>query len=107
MARSSAASRAVAEAVDEAHRLPVVVDGGALVVEEAGFEADPLHGLEVEVVLDLRRLFRPCHPKAVRGRERLLQRVEAPLELVPCAVKKTVTPTPGFAPSFFESGVAE
>ena len=53
--------------VDEAARLPVAVDRGALVVDEPGV-ASPSRwtDLEVEVGLDLRRLLRPGDPEAVR-----------------------------------------
>src|ERR687886_533312 len=67
-------ARPVAPAADEADRLPVVVDGSALVVHEAGVEADLLHRVEVEVGFELRRLLRPCDPEAVRWCERLLER---------------------------------
>ena len=76
---------AVFSAVHEADGLPVVVDGGALVVDQAGSEPDLLHGLEVEVGLQSRGLLGPGDPEPVRGREGLLQRREAALEL----------PTPG------------
>src|SRR4051794_31281700 len=56
---------AVLEPVDEPHRLPLVVDRGRLVVDQAGVEADPLHRVEVEVGLELRRLLRPRDPEAV------------------------------------------
>src|SRR5207253_4495750 len=64
---------AVAQPVDEAERLPALVDRRALVVDEAVLEADALHGVEVEIRLDLRGLLRPRDPQAVGWRERLLQ----------------------------------
>src|SRR5690242_13739827 len=73
--------RPVGLAIDESHRLPVLVDRGALVVDEAGLKADALDGVEVEVGVELGRFLRPRDPQAVRGRERPLQRREAPLEL--------------------------
>src|SRR6266576_6485867 len=65
--------RAILLAVDEANRLPLAVDCGALVVDEAGGQPDLLHRREVEVGLDLRGLLRPGNPEAVRRGERLLQ----------------------------------
>jgi len=50
---------AVYEPVDEAHRLPLVVDRAALVVDEASVEADPLNRIEGQIALDLRRFLRP------------------------------------------------
>src|SRR5436190_3397252 len=73
--------RPVGLAEDEANRLPVV-DRGALVVDEAALEADPLHGVEVEVGLELRCLLGPGDPEPVHRRKRPLQPGEAPLELV-------------------------
>src|SRR5919204_4040867 len=54
---------AVIEPVDEPHGLPIGVDRGRLVVDEAGSEADPLDRLEIEVGVDLRRLLRPRDPE--------------------------------------------
>src|SRR2546421_7682127 len=79
--RSRSPRRAVLEPVDEAHRLPTAVDGGALVVDEPRVQARPLDGVEVEVGLDLRRLLRPRDPERVVRVERVLQRGEAALEL--------------------------
>jgi hypothetical protein len=62
--------------------LPTFVDRRRLVVDEAGLEPDPLHGVEVEIGLDHRRLLRPGDPEAVRGRERGLQDCEASRELL-------------------------
>src|SRR5438128_9319265 len=74
-------ARAIFQTEDEAERLPRLVDRGTLVVDQAVREADALHGVEVEVGLERRRLLRPRDPEAVRGRERRLQRGEAPLQL--------------------------
>jgi hypothetical protein len=101
------APRSVLAAAHEAGGLPRVVDRAALVVHEPGREAGLLDGVEVEVGLDLRGLLRPRDPEAVGIVERVAQRGEAPFEVCPLGVKKTTTPVPGFAPSFFESGVAE
>ena len=65
---------AVAQPVDEAERLPALVDRRALVVDEAVREADLLHRVEVEVGVELRRLLRPRDPEPVGRRERRLQR---------------------------------
>src|SRR5262249_42251553 len=75
-------SRPIREAVNEAERLPALVDRAGLVVHEAVREADLLHRLEGEVALDLRGLLRPRDPEAVRRVERRLQRLEAALELL-------------------------
>src|SRR5436189_2255949 len=88
--------RPVGPAVDEAHRLPVLVDRAALVVDQACVEADSLHRREVEVGLQLRRLLRPCDPEAVRGRERSLERAEAPLQL--CGAGRDVDEDVGSGP---------
>jgi len=58
---------AVYEPVDEAHRLPLVVDRAALVVDEARVEADLLNRNEGQIALDLRRLLRPCDPEPSAG----------------------------------------
>src|SRR6478752_9889603 len=71
----------VGPAVDEPDGLPVLVDRRALVVDEACRQADPLHGPEIEVGLELRRLFRPGHPEPVGRRERRLERGEAAFQL--------------------------
>src|SRR4051812_6658265 len=63
----------VPEPVDEANRLPGRVDRRALVVDEARVQADPLHGVEIEVGLDLRGLLRPRDPEPIAGLERVLQ----------------------------------
>src|SRR6266508_2208871 len=68
-------------AVDEANGLPLVVDRGALVVDEARIEADLLHCPEVQVGLDRRGLLRPCNPEAVCGSQRLLEGAEAAFQL--------------------------
>src|SRR2546425_6574772 len=75
-------SRAILPPVDEADGLPVSVDRGALVVDEPCREADRLDGGEVEVGLDSRGLLRPGDPEPVCRTERLLQRLEAALELL-------------------------
>ena len=74
-------ARPIGLPVDEPDRLPVLVDGGALVVDETGGEPDLLHSGKVEVGVELRGLLRPGDPETVRRRERLLQRREAALEL--------------------------
>ena len=73
--------RAVLEPVDEAEGLPVLVDGAALVVDEAVVEAGLLDGVEVEVGLELRGLLRPRDPEPVGRRERALERLEATRKL--------------------------
>src|SRR6266542_4700165 len=77
------AARPILPAIDEADRLPALVNGRALVVDEAGVEPDPLHRSEVEVRVDLRSLLGPGDREAVGGRERTLECGEAPLELRP------------------------
>src|ERR1041385_1797108 len=72
---------AVCLAVDEANRLPVVVDRRALVVDEPRVEPDLLHGCEVEGGLELRRLLRPGDTEEVGWGERLLQRGDPACEL--------------------------
>src|SRR5262245_36088970 len=74
--------RPILFAVDEAHRLPVVVDRRALVVDEPGRETDVLHRCEVQIRLDLRGPLRPGDPQAVRGGERPLESRKPPAELV-------------------------
>src|SRR5207237_9263513 len=74
-------SRAVGEAEDEPHSLPVVVDRAALVVDEAGVEPDLLHCLEAEIGLELGRALRPRYPEPIGGAERVSQRPEAALQL--------------------------
>src|SRR2546430_14621203 len=74
-------SWAILPAVDEASGVPVFVDRGALVVDEPCAEADRLDGVEVEVGVDSRSLLRPGDPEPVRRSERLLQGLEAALEL--------------------------
>jgi hypothetical protein len=56
---------------DEAEGLPVAVDRAALVVDEARVETGRLHGLEVEVGLDLGAPLRPGDPQAVGRVERV------------------------------------
>src|SRR5512142_1972162 len=68
---------------DEAESLPVAVDRTALVVDQAGRQADPLDGVEVEVGLELRRLLRPRDPEPVGGVERVAERREPPLQVGP------------------------
>src|SRR5712691_9919 len=74
-------SSAILLAVDKAERLPLVVDCGALVVDQSGCEPDLLHRREVEVGLDLRGLLGPGDPEAVRRGQRLLQRRKPTLQL--------------------------
>jgi hypothetical protein len=74
---------AVFLAIHEADGLPVVVDRRTLVVDKAGVEADLLHGVEVQVGLELRGLLRPGDPAPVRRCERLLQGGDRALELGP------------------------
>src|SRR5439155_11124417 len=74
---------AILLAVDEADRLPLAVDRGALVVDQPGGEPDLLHRREVEVGLDLRGLLGPGDPEAVRRGQRFLQRPEPSLQLRP------------------------
>src|SRR4051812_46055780 len=72
-AAGASRSAAVGEPIDEAQRLPLLVDRSTLVVDEAGVEAHLLDGVEVEIRLDLRRLLRPGDPERVVRRERSLQ----------------------------------
>src|SRR5437763_8416759 len=65
---------AIFPAIHEANRLPLLVDRGALVVDEPRPQSDRLDGLEVEVGLELRCLLRPGDPESVRRAHRLLQR---------------------------------
>src|SRR6266704_2106427 len=74
---------AILLAVDKADRLPLAVDCGALVVDQAGGEPDLLHGRKIEVGLDLRGLLGPGDPEAVRRGQRRLQRREATRQLRP------------------------
>ena len=67
------ALRSIRQPVDEAQRLPVVVDRAALVVDEARVEAGLLHRVEVRSVSSFDRLLRPGDPEAVGRRERRLQ----------------------------------
>src|SRR6266567_3177409 len=68
-------ARPVVLAIDEADRLPGLVDRRALVVDEPGAETDSLHRVEVEIRLELGCLLRPCDPEAVRGAKRPLQTI--------------------------------
>src|SRR5690349_7746829 len=72
----------VLPAPDEAHGLPVDVDRAALVVDQAGLEARPLVGVEVEVGVDLRAFLRPRDPEAVCRLEGVAEAREAPMEVV-------------------------
>jgi hypothetical protein len=74
---------AVFPAIDETDCLPVVVDRGALVVDQPRVEPDLLDGVEVEVGLELRGLLRPGDPERVCRGERLFQCRESAFELVP------------------------
>src|SRR5580765_6910801 len=74
--------RPILLAVDEADGLPVAVERGALVVDEARGEPDLLNCGEVEVGLERRSLLRPGDPEPVRRGERLLQSREPALELL-------------------------
>ena len=80
-ARKRKTSWPIRKPVDEAKRLPALVDRAALVVDEPVREPDLLHRLEGEIAVDLRRFLRPSDPQAVRGVEPRLQRVEAPFEI--------------------------
>jgi hypothetical protein len=73
--------RPVLEAADESDRLPALVDRAALVVDEPVPEADPLHGVEIQIGLDPRRALRPRDPEAVGGIERVAQGGEPPVEV--------------------------
>ena len=57
------------EADDEAERLPGVVDGAALVVDEPGIEPGLLHRVEGEVGRNAGCLLRPGDPEPTRRRE--------------------------------------
>jgi hypothetical protein len=100
--------RTIGLPVDEPNGLPISVDGRALVVHETRSEPNRLHRAEVEVGLDLRCFLGPCDPEPIRRRQcvffKAANRRVSSARLV---VKKTSTSTPGFAPSFLPSGVAE
>src|SRR5215467_13650037 len=76
-------ARSVLAPPDEAESLPCAVDRTAFVVDQAGREPDPLHSVEVEIGLELRRLLGPRDPEAVRRLERVAEGVEPVLELCP------------------------
>src|SRR4029450_7938451 len=73
-----ATSGPVLLSVDAADCGPIVVEGGALVVDEPGVEADPLDVGEGEVRLQLRAALRVGDPEPVGRRERALQLRESP-----------------------------
>src|SRR2546427_13223365 len=102
--RAMLAGRPILPAIDEADRLPALVNGRALVVDEAGVEPDPLHRRKVEVGLDLRGLLGPGDPETVGGRERTLERGEAPLELCPIRREEDDHGCPRLRPQLLREG---
>jgi hypothetical protein len=85
--------------------LPAVVDRAALVVDEARGQAHLLHDVERQIRLDPGSLLRPGDPEPVRRVEvRASKRRSSSSRLV---VRRTTTPTPGFAPNFVESTLPE
>jgi hypothetical protein len=99
--------RSILLAEDEADRLPVSVDRGALVVDEPRGKPDLLHCREVEVRLDLRRLLRPATQSPSAGASVFFKAGKRRSSSARLVVKNTSTSTPGFAPSLVPSGVAE
>jgi hypothetical protein len=98
---------AVLDPADEAKRLPALVDRAGLVVDEAGPEPDRLDGLEAEVALDLGGLLRQAtqSPSASASVSRSVEKRRSSSSRL--VVKRTTTSMPDFAPSFWDSGVAE
>ncbi|MDQ3671121.1 MAG: hypothetical protein M3364_01595 [Actinomycetota bacterium] len=83
------------------------LDGAGLVVYEPVCEPDLLNDVERHIPLDLRGLLRPATHTPSAGSSIAFRPSKRRARSSLLVVKNTTTPTPGFAPSFCESGMPE